>query len=119
MVGGPDLTALRESYIQIGRPLSHLPPPASIAVWPENAAAVALWIAMQGQWVMGNGGPIALRQEIVPLALRQARVRRRDRRMAQLGLRVMEGAALEWLREKAEEAAAKVETSRSSRPRRR
>lgn len=104
MAEGPDLVALREKYLAAGRPLAHLPRPRLVNVWTDNAAAIALWMQMQGQWLMGPSGPIALRLEAMPQALRLARIRRRDRAAAQSGLKVMESAALDYLAEQSKKA---------------
>lgn len=68
-----------------------------VEVWPDNADAVRLFVAMATQWRMGSGGPVGLDYGIVPQLARHLGLRKRRLRAAFNGLQVMEAAALDWV----------------------
>jgi hypothetical protein len=73
-------------------------PEASIDVWPENFEAVRLFIAMGTQWNVGMSGAIGLRYEALPAVMRLSGIPSAERRAAFDGLRIMERAALDAMR---------------------
>lgn len=71
-------------------------PERSIEVWPENEAAVNVFIAMGTQWqVAGMGGITGLRYESLPSVMRFCGVKPAERGTVFHQVRVMESAILE------------------------
>jgi hypothetical protein len=71
----------------------------AIEVWPGNEKTVEVFVAMMTQWNVGMNGATGLRYEALPVVMRYARVPRADQSAVFGGLRVMEGAALEAMRD--------------------
>lgn len=70
-----------------------------MGVWPENWDSVQVFISLGTQWTVGPGGPIGLVYASLPVVLRRWRIPL-DRRDAVFDdLQVMEGAALEEMRQ--------------------
>lgn len=69
-------------------------------VWPDNLAAVNVFIAMLTQWRVGMSGATGLDYGAIPAVLRLTQTPRAAWPEVFEGLRVMEGAALKHLREK-------------------
>jgi len=75
-------------------------PDQGIEVWPENWKTVEVFTAMSTQWqTAGMGGVVGLRYESLPAVMRWCAVPPAERAAVFHGLRVMEGAALEALRD--------------------
>ncbi|KIF80812.1 hypothetical protein TSA66_00925 [Noviherbaspirillum autotrophicum] len=73
-------------------------PPAEIL--PENQTTVDVFIAMSTQWRTGMGGPIGLDYNALHLVMRMSSIRRDEWPFVFDGVRAMEAAALEKMREK-------------------
>lgn len=63
-------------------------------LWADNVATVNCFVDMLTQWIVGPGGVVGLRYEVMPLVMRQQRVPAADRSDVWQGVRVMERAAL-------------------------
>lgn len=74
-------------------------PDRAIEVWPENETTVEVFIAMGTQWNIGMNGATGLRYEALPPVLRLIGVPRGEQGAVFAGLRVMERAALEAMRD--------------------
>lgn len=74
-------------------------PDIGIEVWPENWRTVEVFIAMGTQWNVGMSGAIGLRYEALPTVLDAIGVAAADHADVFTGLRVMERAALEAMRD--------------------
>ncbi len=71
-----------------------------VGIWPENWTTVEVFAAMSTQWnTAGMGGVVGLRYEALPAVMRFCGVSPAERATVFHGLRVMEGAALEDLRD--------------------
>lgn len=73
-----------------------------VEVWPDNAGALNVMIAMATQWRAGFSGPTGLDYAALPAVFELLRIPRDERADVFDGLRVMEDAALELFRELAE-----------------
>ena len=69
-----------------------------VEVWPDNAPAVNLFIAMGTQWRVGMGGATGLDYNSLPGVMRLIGIGPGDRKEAFEDLRVLEGVALELMR---------------------
>jgi hypothetical protein len=72
---------------------------APVDVWPDNLAAVNVFISMSTQWNVGMGGPTGLNYVALPFALDMAGVSAADRAEVFSDIRIMEDAALEKMRD--------------------
>lgn len=64
-------------------------------MWPDNAAAIKLFLRLQTQWRMGPGGPVGLDYRVLPLAMRAEHMNTHDLSDVLDDLQVMELAALD------------------------
>lgn len=71
----------------------------AVELWPDNVRAVNVFVAMSTQWQVGPGGPIGLNYAALPAVLRLVGVPRSEQSDVFDGLRVLEDAALEKMRE--------------------
>lgn len=69
-------------------------------MWPDNWPAVNVFDAMSTQWRAGVSGAIGLDYNALPVVLRMSEVPRKEWPGLFADVRVMEGAALEKMREK-------------------
>ncbi|MBE0615140.1 MAG: DUF1799 domain-containing protein [Burkholderiales bacterium] len=69
-------------------------------IWPDNAMAVDVFIAMSTQWRVGYVGATGLDYAALPMVMRMAGVLPGDRREVFDQVRVMEDAALSLMRKK-------------------
>jgi hypothetical protein len=75
-------------------------PDAELLVWPDNAPAVGVFVAMQTQWqVNGEGEPMGMRYESLAPVFQAMGIKKGARRRAFQDLRVMEVEALVALSE--------------------
>lgn len=72
---------------------------AEVGIYPDNMPAVALFADMRTQWRVGPCGPIGLDYLALPVVFRLRRVPVADRTELFDDLRVMERAALNYLRQ--------------------
>ncbi|MCY1185552.1 hypothetical protein D9M68_1005080 [compost metagenome] len=73
---------------------------AAFEVWPDNWAAVDVFIAMGTQWRAGANGPTGLDYPSLESVFRLQGVRRLEREDIFAAVRIMEGEALKVMREK-------------------
>jgi hypothetical protein len=71
---------------------------ATVEVWPENVAAVNVFIAMGTQWNVGPGGAVGLNYPSLETTMRLLGVPKRERADVFEQVRVMEDAALAQIR---------------------
>lgn len=71
--------------------------PDYIDIWPENAKAVEVFIALSTQWNIAMSGAVGLRYEVIPAVMRLCAVAPAERSHVFAQLRVMEAAALKEL----------------------
>lgn len=71
-----------------------------VGIWPDNIAAVNVFVAMSTQWRTGFNGPTGLDYNALPVVMRMIGVPQKDRADAFDGVRTMEDAALEVMRKK-------------------
>lgn len=66
-------------------------------LWPESEEAFHLWLSLQTQWVIGQGGPAGLHYPGVETSMRMSGVRRNQQPRLFGLIQAMERAALdEW-----------------------
>ena len=68
-------------------------------VWPDNVAAVDVFIAMSTQWRVGMSGATGLDYGVLPVVMRHAGIKRSAQAAVFADLRILESAALEIMRE--------------------
>jgi hypothetical protein len=73
---------------------------SAVEIWPDNAQAVNVFIAMSTQWRSGFAGPTGLDYNALPVVMRLAGVPAGERSEVFDALRVLEDAALETMRAK-------------------
>jgi hypothetical protein len=73
-----------------------------VEIWPDNVAAVNVFISMSTQWRASFGGYIGLDYAALPAVLELVGVPRGERAAVFSDLRIMEDSALEVIREKSE-----------------
>lgn len=70
-----------------------------LEIWPENLPAVQVFLQMRTQWVLGGmsgrRGRRGLCYESLPVVMRYAGIRKRQRAAAFAGVRIMEQAVME------------------------
>lgn len=76
------------------------PEPEACEIWAELLPAVRLFEALMSQWRVGAGGRTGLDYAAIPATARLVGIKGRALREAFDGLRVMEGEALRWFRER-------------------
>ena len=69
-------------------------------IWPDNLAAVNVFIAMTTQWRSNMGGPTGLDYGALPVVMRLAGVPLAERAGVFESIRILEDAALEAMRTK-------------------
>lgn len=72
----------------------------AVEVWPDNLAAVNVFIAMSTQWRTGMNGATGMDYSALPEVMRMTGIPRRDWSELFEAIRVMEDAALEQMRKK-------------------
>jgi len=72
------------------------PAPQMLEIWPENLPAVQVFLQMRTQWVLGGmSGRRGLCYESLPVVMRYAGIKKRQRAAAFAGVRIMEQAVME------------------------
>jgi hypothetical protein len=71
-----------------------------VEVWPDNWSTVQVFAAMETQWRIGMSGPAGLDYGVLPNVMRMTGVPRKEWPIVFDGIRIMEGAALDKMREK-------------------
>lgn len=71
-----------------------------VGVWPDNWAAVDVFIAMRTQWRVGANGATGLDYTALEAVMRLHGIKRRERDDVFAAARIMESAALAAMREK-------------------
>lgn len=69
-------------------------------MWPDNAAAVNVFVQMSTQWRTGFAGATGLDYNVLPSVLRLGNVPRKEWPEILESIRVLEDAALETMRKK-------------------
>lgn len=69
-----------------------------VEIWPDNIAAVNVFISMSTQWRVGMNGPIGLDYNAMTFVMRTAGVTKAERADVFDGIRIMEDVALETMR---------------------
>lgn len=69
-----------------------------VDIWPENIAAVNTFVAMSTQWRSGMGGATGLDYNALPAVMRLIGIDEDQQQKTFDGVRVMEDAALEHMR---------------------
>lgn len=94
------MQALDESAAGIGlRIVREEPVDDALLLWPDNVDAFCLFGRLKRQWVTGLAGPIALRLEALPVAMRACRLSDDDLPELMDALQIMESAALNLFEE--------------------
>ena len=75
-------------------------PDTAVEVWPENIAALNVFIAMNTQWRNGFSGPTGLDYNALPSVLRLTGIPRKEWADAFECVRVMEAEALRVMQER-------------------
>jgi len=68
-------------------------------IWPDNARAVEVFVAMSTQWRIGAVGAVGLDYNVVPLVMRMIGIPASERLGLFESLRTMEETALATMRE--------------------
>lgn len=71
----------------------------ALLLWPDNVDPFRLFGRMKRQWVTGMAGPVALRLEALPVAMRACRLSDDDLPELMDALQIMESAALQLFEE--------------------
>lgn len=74
-------------------------------VWPDNVAAVGVFVDIGTQWRVGPAGLLGLDYNVLPMALELAGIARNDWPDTFQAIRIMEAAALAEIRRQQEAAA--------------
>ncbi|ESH90793.1 hypothetical protein B551_0222760 [Cupriavidus sp. HPC(L)] len=74
--------------------------PDDIEVWPDNEAAVSIFVQMGTQWRVGVGGPVGLDYSALRFVMRMQRVPPAEQPDLFEDIRVMEHAALDEMSER-------------------
>lgn len=69
-------------------------------MWPENWAALGVFLAMQSQWSVGMAGPVGMRYEALPLCMELEGVPRSEWPAVMAGLQELERETLRLARVK-------------------
>lgn len=71
-----------------------------VEVWPDCMPAIRVFYMMSTQWRVGMCGPTGLEYSVVPMILKSAGIKKKDRERVFADVRIMERAALDEMRKK-------------------
>lgn len=71
-----------------------------VEIWPDNLAAINVFIAMSTQWRIGMAGPTGLDYAALPAVMDVVDIDQEARRAVFNDLRSMEEEALKWMHTK-------------------
>lgn len=100
MRGFADAQSTNEALAAFGLKPDSQPTEQHQDIWPENVDAFRVFYRMRTQWNSGMNGPIGLRYEAAPLALRMEQVPPRMWPEVMDSLQLMESETLRIWREK-------------------